>query len=297
MKKRKMESLEALKKKIKTAGDLLSVVKTMKALAAVNIRQLERAVSSLDEYSRINDAAWQAFFRFQAKLGVKVPDRAVCLVLGSDQGMCGQFNEVILEKALALEKALTGQGVGVVFWTSGERVRAGLEDSGKTVEKHFPLPGGISGITGRVRDVVQAASDRQRETAMERFFIVFNELIKASGYKPAQARLLPLDQDWLDKYKAEPWPGRCLPLLGLSRKELFSHLFWQYLFVSLYRSYGQSLAAENAARLTAMQAAEKNIEEMGENLQARFRDTRQSTITAELLDVVTGFMALGEDAA
>ncbi len=292
-----MQSLESLKKKIKTAGDLLSVVKTMKALAAVNIRRLERAVSALDEYNRINDAAWRAFFRFQASLRVKVPNRAVLLVLGSDQGMCGRFNEVVLDKALALEKELRGRGVAVVFWCSGERVRAGLEDSGKVVERSFSLPGGTSGITRQVQEVVQAASVRQREEAMEHVFIVFNELIKASGYKPAHARLLPLDQEWLDKYKAEPWPGRCIPLLGLSREELFGHLFWQYLFVSLYRAYGQSLAAENAARLVAMQAAEKNIEDMEENLRARFRDTRQSTITAELLDVVTGFTATSGDAA
>jgi F-type H+-transporting ATPase subunit gamma len=54
------------------------------------------------------------------------------------------------------------------------------------------------------------------------------------------------------------------------------------------------MASENAARLRAMQAAEKNILELTEDLDRKFRDTRQYLITAELLDIVAGFEALSE---
>ncbi|MDD4071548.1 MAG: ATPase, partial [Desulfobacterales bacterium] len=58
-----MLSLETLKKKIKTTKDLLSVVRTMKSLAAVNIRQYEGAVVSLEHYSQVVDIGWQALFQ------------------------------------------------------------------------------------------------------------------------------------------------------------------------------------------------------------------------------------------
>lgn len=64
------------------------------------------------------------------------------------------------------------------------------------------------------------------------------------------------------------------------------------LFSSLYAAFAQSLASENAARLAAMQAAELKIRELEETLQSRFRETRQNTITADLLDFVSGLKAL-----
>ena len=66
----------------------------------------------------------------------------------------------------------------------------------------------------------------------------------------------------------------------------------QYLFVSLFQACAESLASENASRIAAMQAAEKNIEERLEELQGQYNHLRQTAITEELLDVVTGFEAL-----
>ena len=81
-------------------------------------------------------------------------------------------------------------------------------------------------------------------------------------------------------------------MLGLGREALGIHLLRQYLFIVLYRGFAQSMASENAARLMAMQAAEKNIVEMLDELKARFREQRQGNITNELLDIVSGFEAL-----
>ena len=67
----------------------------------------------------------------------------------------------------------------------------------------------------------------------------------------------------------------------------------EYLFVSIYRAFANSLASENASRLAAMQSAEKNIEERLEELYLHFHRQRQMTITEELLDIVSGFEALG----
>jgi F-type H+-transporting ATPase subunit gamma len=74
--------------------------------------------------------------------------------------------------------------------------------------------------------------------------------------------------------------------------QLFSSLVRQYLFFTLYRAFVESLASENASRLMSMQAAEKNIEEHLNDLNAQFHRQRQAAITSELLDVVTGFLAL-----
>ena len=108
-------------------------------------------------------------------------------------------------------------------------------------------------------------------------------------------KVLPLDKTWAETYTSREWPNRCLPMMGLPREVMFTHLFSQYLFVSFYRALAQSLASENAARLMAMQAAEKNILELEEELQALFREQRQAGITGELLDIISGFEALSDE--
>ena len=70
-------------------------------------------------------------------------------------------------------------------------------------------------------------------------------------------------------------------------------LIREYLFVSLFRACAESLASENASRLAAMQRADKNIDELLENLNGTFQRLRQSGIDEELFDVMAGFEASG----
>ena len=71
-------------------------------------------------------------------------------------------------------------------------------------------------------------------------------------------------------------------------------LIREYLFVSLFRACAESLASENASRLAAMQRADKNIDELLENLNGTFHRLRQSGIDEELFDVISGFEALSK---
>jgi hypothetical protein len=81
----------------------------------------------------------------------------------------------------------------------------------------------------------------------------------------------------------------------MDHERLLSRLVSQYLFAQLYRAYAESLASENASRLMTMQAAEKNIEERLDELNAVYHGQRQDAITSELLDIVSGVEALGDE--
>jgi F-type H+-transporting ATPase subunit gamma len=291
-----MQTLENLGRKIKTAHDLLGVVKTMKSLAAVNIRQYERAAQAMDEYRRVVDMGWQVFLRYGGPVHWKAGgNRAVCLVIGSDQGMCGQFNEVLLDQALGQADRLTNEGLALTFWSVGERVGAGLTDMGHEEGERFAVPGNVAGINRQVQLVVQQIEKWRSSERIDRFYVSHNMVSEKGGYEQAFYGVLPLDRAWAETYTSRKWPGRCMPMTGLSREDMFAHLFRQYLFVTFYRAFAQSLASENAARLLAMQAAEKNILEVAEQLQALFREQRQASITNELLDITSGFEALSDE--
>jgi F-type H+-transporting ATPase subunit gamma len=117
-------------------------------------------------------------------------------------------------------------------------------------------------------------------------------LQRGAAYRPGSLHLLPLDLERLRRLAKRPWPSPVLPTFRMDWRSLFSALVRQYLFVSVFRAAAESLASENAARLASMQAAEKNIQEHIEDLTALYHNRRQTAITEELLDIVSGFEVL-----
>ncbi|WP_167496366.1 F0F1 ATP synthase subunit gamma [Desulfopila sp. IMCC35006] len=287
-----MENVARLSRKIRTAHDLLSVVKTMKGLAAVNIRHFESAARSMDKYSHIIEIGWQALLRNNVHMESRTrSSAAVCLVIGSDQGMCGQFNDAVVRFATEHIDSLKRNGIKIHYWTAGERVRVAFDEV-TSIEHHFALPSSTDAIGDLMLAMVHDFADLHEVHHIETFVLYFNRLGRGGAYEPVAVQVLPLDAQWSRQKKEAVWPSRCLPVVGMEVNDFFKHIFQEHLFALIYRAFAQSLACENGARLSAMMAAEKNILELEEKLQGKFRENRQSAITAELLDIISGFEAL-----
>lgn len=291
-----METLEVLQRKIGSAEGLQSVVKTMKAMAAVNIRQYEKAVESLAVYNRTVERGLHIILTTRGERAVIVKPatgaRLGALVFGSDLGMCGQLNEQVVAHAL---KAMDDLGSSVAERTVsvvGARAAARLEESGQAVEACFEMPGALDGVTAMVQDLLLHLEAWHTQRQIERIYLFYSQHLSSATFRPHTVHLLPVNRAWLSILETEAWPTRMCPTFTMDWDRLFSALIRQYLFVSLYRACAESLASENASRLAAMQGAEKNIEERLADLQALFRQQRQTAITEELLDIVSGFEAL-----
>ena len=106
--------------------------------------------------------------------------------------------------------------------------------------------------------------------------------------------LLPLDQATSLRLAHFPWPTKSLPEVIGDTELTLKALVAEYLFVSLFKCCSESLAGENTSRLAAMQRAEKNIDELAEELNQTFRRLRQSSIDEELFDVISGYESLSK---
>ncbi len=285
-----MPALQDLKRQIKSASDLYKVVRTMKALAAVSIRQYEQAVRALEGYYETVELGLRAVLRQQAMLRPpRQISETVVLLFGSDQGMAGRFNEAIIE--FAAEQLAETEGP-IRFWVAGEKATGGITDRFGEVAERFALPSSAETITPIIQDVLLRFEALRQQKGACRLLLLHNFPERGSSYGQRQQQLLPPDDRWLKKMSGEGWEGNQLPQFRTSWEALFSALIEEYLFVSLFRGFAFSLAAENAARLAAMQRAEKNIEELQEDLSSRYHQTRQSIATEELFDIVSGFEAL-----
>jgi F-type H+-transporting ATPase subunit gamma len=288
-----VETLQALKRTISSVEDLQSIVRTMKALAAVSIRQYERALESLADYNRTVELGGHVVLRHRpagwTPARATHRDRLGAVVFGSDQGMCGQFNEQIASWAI---DEMEGLGVAKEqrrIIAVGVRALARLEEAGQPVEETFAVPGSVTGITPIVQDVLILIDRWASQRAIDQVLLFYNRSSSGSGYRSHTLRLLPVDLEQFQRLERLTWPSRVLPTFSMDWERLFSALTRQYLFVSVYRAFAESLANENASRLAAMRAAEKNIAEHLEDLTTRFHQLRQSAITGELLDIVSGF--------
>ncbi len=296
-----MQTVESVKRRIKTAEDLHSVVKTMKALAAVSIRQYEKAAESLAEYNRTVELGLQILLRKRpetlASLKPETTNRVGAIVFGSDQGMCGQLNDQIVSHTV---KTMDHLGISLenrTLLAAGWRVGGRLEDAGQPVEEYLSVPNSTSGITPMVQEIIMIIEEWRSRKKIDRVILFFSEHLSGASYRPHTLSLLPLKVEWLQTLEKREWPTRGLPTYSMDWNRLFSSLIRQFLFVSLYRAFAESLASENASRLASMQGAERNIEERLIELNTQFHQQRQMSITEELLDIVAGFEALTREEA
>lgn len=295
-----MQTTESLKRRMKSAGDLLSVVKTMKALAAVSIRQYQKAVESLTDYNRTVEMGLQIVLkeRMGAMLQRKTSTmkRLGVIVFGSDQGLCGQLNEQISVFTLDYIKKTGVKKENRKVLSVGARVADYVEDAGQSVDELMGTPASTSGITPLVQEIIMIIDEWHFQHNVDHFLLFYNKYVSGAIYHPHMVQLLPVNRDWLKEIARKKWESKSLPIFRMDGDQLFSSLIREYLFVSLYRAFAESLASENASRLASMQNAEKNIEEQLQDLHMQFHRTRQMTITEELLDIVAGFEAMQEEA-
>ncbi|MEO6407428.1 MAG: F0F1 ATP synthase subunit gamma [Burkholderiaceae bacterium] len=294
------DSIAALRRKIAGAGDLHAVVRTMKALAASSIGDYERSVIALAGYDRVVSLGLGECFRQARASPGAATERTPAgqsvsigaIVFGSDQGLVGPFNDVITEHAVGTLAGLPGRAQ---VWAVGERVQARLKDAGLDVLGVYAVPSSVDAIAPLVAQI-QIDSEARRANGrlgpIAEIHLFHNRPMAASLYEPIGQRLLPLDAAWQRDLAGVPWPGKVGPEVLDQGATTLRALIREYLFISLVRACAESLASENASRLAAMERADRNIEDLLERLQGRFRRLRQGSIDEELFDVTAGYEAL-----
>jgi F-type H+-transporting ATPase subunit gamma len=291
-----MEAIEALKRTIHVTEELHSLVKTMKVLAGLNIRLYERAARAVAEYNRSIERGLEVALQSLPEEALpprRAPGRKLgAIIFGSDQGMCGQLNDFIVKHSLGALARLAVRREDQTLLAIGSRAAAQLEGSGRVVEAALEVPGSTGGITATVHDVLVRIEEWHRGRGIEMVVLFYCRPLSGVFYRPCAIRLLPVDIQWIRGLKAKRWPSRVIPAYTMETEQLFHSLIREYLFVSLFRAFAESLTSENASRLASMQVAERNIEDRLKELSSEFRQSRQTSITSELLDIVSGFEAL-----
>lgn len=283
-----MPSTRDIRRRIRGVKNIKQVTRAMNMIAAARLRRAQGKAESARPYAeRITEIlqdvqAGGTGLRHPLLMKREVKRIGLVLVT-SDRGLCGGFNAAIIREAAQF---IAAQTVPVGLITVGKKGRDYFRSRGVPIDQHFIQP------SREVKLEELGAISKQIMTdygngRYDQIFIAYSRFITVMKSGPAVMQLLPLEAP-----SAETKRERASYQFEPNAEELLNTLLPQYVEVVIYRSLVESLAAEQAARMIAMKGATDSADEMITNLTREYNRVRQTSITTQILEVVSGAEAL-----
>jgi F-type H+-transporting ATPase subunit gamma len=291
-----MATLRDIRKKIKAIQSTKKITKAMKMVAAAKLRKVQDRMLNFRPYATsmqtvISTLAKVAEREIHPILAVRPRKTVEVLVMTSDRGLCGAFNANILRSATQYIDSLKREGFELSFSAVGRKARDYFRRRGLTARKAWV------GLSGRITysNAQEIATDiienYTNETADE-VVLIYNEFKSLATQKLSIVKLLPISEIEEGSDLAEQAALYGDVLYEPSAEILFDMLLPKYVEIQVFRALLESSAAEEAARMSAMENASKNCDELIVKTTLIANKLRQAAITKDLMDIVGGVEAL-----
>jgi F-type H+-transporting ATPase subunit gamma len=273
------ERLADVRARRQSLHELQEIVGAMRTMAAARVQEAHAALDGTRAYAQmIGDAIAAALpplpeARDRAAAARPAPSGLVLFM--AEHGFTGALNDELAAAAVASR----GQALFVV----GSRGRAILEERGATAVWTTAMATHAGAVTATARQIAEALHRRFARGHLAAVAIVYFRHRGGGRRALERQSLLPVD---LSRFEAPR--AASPPLTNLAPQALIGGLIEEYVFAQLAQAALESFAAENGARLAAMQSAREKLDEKTTDLQGLERRLRQEEITAELLEIVTG---------
>lgn len=297
-----MPSLQSVRRKIDSVRKTQKITKAMKMVAAAKLKRMQDRILAARPYALKMREAIRALSRRVNRdthplLQKRETRRIVVAVVTSDRGLCGAFNANILRTAATALKEFSSSGTQVEVTVIGRKGRDYLRRRDWTVRREVvDIFDKLSFEHAMLMETEIRAVDDYAEGRIDAVYAIYNEFKSAMQQRVVVERLLPID--WVVEIadlkapdqSEQPLPGGYL--YEPSEDELLEQLLRRNFQVQAYRILLESSAAEQGARMTAMDGATRNAGELIKKLTIYYNKTRQAAITKELMDIIGGAEAL-----
>ena len=288
-----MPSLKAIRTRITSVKNTRKITRAMKLVSTAKLRRAQEALIAarpytaaisqvVSELSGVAGAGAHPLFE-ERKLG-----KAAIVVITSDRGQAGAFNTNItkaVERYIREELAEIPVSLRIV----GRKGNQYFTRRRATIASFDPSPTGATALASAHETANRIIADFEAGK-VDRVFVVYNEFRSAISQVVRVKQLLPIvPEPSKQTVAAEQAPDF---LYEPSKETLLARLAPLYVQIQLYRASLESIAAEFAARMTAMENATKNAGEMIARLTLSYNRARQASITKELLEIIGGAEAL-----
>ncbi len=287
-----MPALIDLRRRIKSVRNTQQITQAMKTVSTAKLKKAQRPLMEARPYWHsypdfLSETTRRADRRVHPLLMEREEKTVVVIVLTSDKGLCGAFNSNLLEKTSAFleEKAKTADVRSILIGKKAEMFF-----------KNLPYPtdrvysGNVEKLTREdLRELTGHLIQLYAFSQADAVYIVYNEFKSILAPRITVTKLLPIEGAEAEKLQdglAMDWE----PDLG----PLFNTLLPLYVETQVFHAFFESSAAEQAARMMAMDNATQNAEDLIEELTLVLNKVRQASITKELLEIMTAVEALAK---
>ncbi len=291
-----MASLKEVRVKITGVGKTKQITKAMNMVASAKLRgaqqRIERFRPYADKfYEMLTDLAGKTDATAHPLLAARNEIKNTGIILAtSDRGLCGGFNANLIQAAVKLGRAKNAEGKNVKFYCAGRKGADTIRKMG--LEQPFASSGCMESFDFQLAsEIGERVMQDFLSGALDEVIVIYGKFISLAKQIPTPLPLLPMaapagqeavvQTGFVKEYIYEP-----------TVEKLLAELLPRYIKVQIYRGLLDTSASEHAARMTAMDNATRNCDDLVKALTLLFNKTRQAAITRDLMDIVGGAEAL-----
>jgi F-type H+-transporting ATPase subunit gamma len=279
-----------IRRRIRSVKNTQQITKAMKMVSAAKLRRAQERMFAARPYAA---ALRQVLSSVASRVeGLKHPlletreqeQKVLLLVVTSDKGLAGAFNANVIKAA---QNAIKERG-----WTAVELLPIGRKANDFFRRRTIPIRREATHVfqalsLDTAREIAQGISKDFVEGEVDAVYVAYNEFKSIIAQDVRVEKLLPIERAWDEtnngiEYLYEPGP-----------EQILSELLPKHIEFQLYRVLLESAAAEQGARMSAMEAATKNAKDMIDHLTLTYNRIRQASITKEIIEIVSGAAAAG----
>jgi F-type H+-transporting ATPase subunit gamma len=284
-----MSSTEQIRQTIKSTQKTRKITNTMKSVALSKLRMTEKAMRRSKPYSREilkligHVAQCNSEYKHEFMIHRPIVKRVGLIVISSDRGLCGGLNSNLFRRILESTQEWKAENKDVSLCLMGQKAATfftGLDIEVLGHVEHLGEKPSLQDIIG----VVKIMLDAYLQKNIDAVYIASNEYISIMSQRPRLLQLLPIMPSDSNQMKQSHWDYIYEPNAG----EILDILLTRYIESQVYQAVIENIACEMAARMTAMDSATKNADEIIDDLRLQYNKARQAAITQELAEIVSG---------
>ena len=292
-----MPSLKHIRRRIGSVKNTQKITRAMKMVAAAKLRKAQETVERFRSYSNatvsmLAEVARDAGGEEHPLLERRPVRSSLVLVISSDRGLCGGFNTNLNRMVGAHIK---GQAPAPSLGIVGKKSVAYFQRRNASIAEIFADVYSEPGYAVAAR-IARRLIAKYTSGEVDRIDLAYNEMLSVASQKPTIKPLLPIELPAAEESSGKESSGKeslaGTYLFEPDGEQLLAKILPMYVEVAVCRALLESIAAEHASRMAAMDAATTNAQDMIEHLTLVYNRARQSAITSELMDIVGGAEAL-----
>ena len=287
--------LKEVRNRIKSVQSTQQITKAMKMVSAAKLRRAQDTITQMRPYAqKLQEMLSNIVSNIEGGMSLKLAEvrtieKVLLIVITSDRGLCGGYNANIIKltKSTIAEKYASQFKKGhVAIWNIGKKGFEGLTKAGYKTDATFKdiyLHLNFESVQAAAKAAMQAFENKQFDVVE----IIYSEFKNAATQRFAAEQFLPIP-----KVPKKAGGKKSDFIFEPEKEELLAELMPIILNTQLYKAVLDGNASEHGARMTAMDKASENANELLKSLKISYNRARQAAITTELTEIVSGAAAL-----